>query len=108
MNVLFVCSMNKWRSRTAETLYGKHPLLNVRSAGTSNNARHKITLADINWAESIIVMEYKHLERIRAEFRQAVNYKDIHVIEVEDNFEYMDARLVEELKGQIDPILLEE
>ncbi len=39
MNVLFVCSRNKWRSRTAETLFRDHPQHHVRSAGTEPEAR---------------------------------------------------------------------
>ena len=42
-NVLFICSRNQWRSPTAEQVYRKHPLLAVRSAGTSLNARRKVS-----------------------------------------------------------------
>lgn len=106
LNVLFVCSMNKWRSNTAEKIYSKHPLLNTRSAGTSSKAKRKVSIADIRWSDLIILMEQKHLERIRAEFRQELKYSEMHVVEVEDRFEFMDPRLIEELQSNIDPILL--
>ena len=108
LNVLFVCSMNKWRSPTAEKIYGNHPLLNVRSAGTSSKAQRKITVADIRWSDLIILMEEKHRERIRSEFCQELEYRELHVLGVEDRFEFMDPRLVEELQAHIDPILLVE
>ncbi|MEM1443030.1 MAG: phosphotyrosine protein phosphatase [Verrucomicrobiota bacterium] len=108
VNVLFICSMNKWRSRTAEKIYSKHPLLNVRSAGTSSKARRRVSQADIRWCDLIIFMEEKHCERIRAEFRQEVAYCEMHVLGVEDRYEFMDPRLVEELKAAIDPVLLPE
>ena len=46
-NVLFVCSKNQWRSPTAEKIYSEHPLLNVKSGGTSSSARHSVNAADI-------------------------------------------------------------
>ncbi|RYD74309.1 MAG: protein tyrosine phosphatase, partial [Sphingobacteriales bacterium] len=42
MNILFVCSRNKWRSATAETIYKNHPEHQVRSAGTEPSARIKL------------------------------------------------------------------
>lgn len=108
LNVLFVCTMNKWRSPTAEKIYKKHPLLNVRSAGTSSKARRKISIGDVRWADLIILMEEKHCERIRAEFRQEIDFCELHVLDVEDRFQFMDPQLVAELMDNIDPILLVE
>ena len=108
VNVLFVCTMNKWRSLTAEELYRKHPLLNCRSAGTSSKARRKIGLSDIRWADLIIVMEDKHHDRIEADYRDEIRDKEIHVLEVEDQFKYMDDELIEELQFVLDPIFLVE
>ena len=48
INILFVCSKNKWRSPTAETIYRNDSRLNVRSAGTSASARKTISEIDIN------------------------------------------------------------
>ena len=42
MNVLFVCSKNEWRSRTAETIFQKSSHFKVKSAGTSKTARVRI------------------------------------------------------------------
>ena len=42
MNILFVCSRNKWRSPTAEAIYKNRSDLNVRSAGTSPAAKVKL------------------------------------------------------------------
>lgn len=108
MNVLFVCSMNKWRSPTAEKIYSNHPSLNVRSAGTNSKAKRRISIGDIRWADLIILMEEKHRKRIRAEFRHELECREMHVIEVEDRFEFMDPRLVEELQERINLILFVE
>lgn len=108
VSVLFVCTMNKWRSPTAEELYRKHPLANCRSAGTSRKARRKIGVSDIRWAELIVVMEDKHYERLCSEYRDEMKNKEVHVLGIEDRYKYMDAELIEELRFAIDPILLVE
>ncbi|WP_162026324.1 MULTISPECIES: low molecular weight protein tyrosine phosphatase family protein [unclassified Lentimonas] len=105
MNVLFVCSMNQWRSPTAEKLYSKVPLMNVRSAGTSSKARRHVSLKDLQWADLVIVMESKHKQQLAAEYRQALRGCEVHVLEIEDRYKFMDPELVEELKYAIDPIL---
>jgi predicted protein tyrosine phosphatase len=104
MKVLFVCSMNKWRSRTAEEIYRRNPELEVRSCGTSARARRRLSRDDVAWAE-IIVMENKHRSRILADYARDAGYVPIHVLDVEDRYRYMDPELVAELQAAIDPIL---
>ena len=104
-NVLFVCSKNQWRSPTAETLWRRHPALNVRSGGTSPNARHHVSEDDIRWADVILVMEEKHKSRLRAEFTRLLEFKPMHVLDIPDEYKYMDAELVEQLE-QIVPSIL--
>lgn len=60
MNVLFICSRNQWRSPTAEHHWRNHPQWSVRSAGTSRNAKRRVTPALLQWADVIFVMEQKH------------------------------------------------
>jgi predicted protein tyrosine phosphatase len=48
-------------------MFKRHPAIVARSAGTSANARHRISRADIAWADAIMVMEDKHRDRIVAE-----------------------------------------
>ena len=106
--VLFVCSRNQWRSPTAEEIYRKHPHLNCRSGGTSKGARRKVGIADIRWADLVVVMEDKHLERLAAAFSKEIEHKEIEVLGIEDNYRYMDPDLITELKFALDPILLTE
>ncbi len=60
MRILFVCSRNKWRSRTAETIFKNNGMHEIRSAGTENSAKIRISQNMINWADKIYVMESKH------------------------------------------------
>lgn len=104
-NVLFVCSRNQWRSPTAEQVWRKHPALSVRSGGTSPNARRVVTAADLSWAHVIFVMEEKHKSRLMAEYRRMLENKPIHVLDIPDEYRYMDAELVDLIEKSVGAIL---
>lgn len=105
LNVLFLCSRNQWRSPTAEKVWRSHPALAVRSAGTSPNARRHVCEQDLRWAEAIFVMEEKHKSRLMAEFGRIVENTPIHVLDIPDEYKYMDPELVEELERSVGAIL---
>ena len=104
-NILFVCSRNQWRSPTAEKIWSNHPKINVRSAGTSPKAKKTINFKDIQWADMILVMEEKHKNRIIAEFTRIISHKPIHVLNIPDDYKYMDEELVELLRLSVTGIL---
>ncbi|MEZ9141697.1 MULTISPECIES: low molecular weight protein tyrosine phosphatase family protein [unclassified Shewanella] len=93
--ILFICSRNQWRSPTGEQVWKNHPELNVRSAGTSPKAKRTVNVKDIQWADVIFVMEEKHKNRLKAEFTRLLNYKEIQVLDIPDDYQYMDSELVE-------------
>ena len=95
VNVLFVCSRNKWRSPTAEKLWRRASGISVRSAGSSRQAIRTISIGDIRWADIILFMEDKHKSRVSAEFRQEVRHKEIHVLDIPDDYQFMDPELCE-------------
>lgn len=105
INVLFVCSRNQWRSPTAEQLFRRHPALSVRSGGTSPNARHPVSEADIGWASVIFVMEEKHKSRLVAEYRRMLEHKPIYVLDIPDDYKYMDPELIALLDESVPSIL---
>ncbi|WP_209011778.1 low molecular weight protein tyrosine phosphatase family protein [Roseibium aggregatum] len=105
LNVLFVCSRNQWRSPTGEAVFRKMAGVATRSAGTSRNARRKLSLSDIRWADLILVMEEKHASRIRADFRQEVRHKALHVLDIPDDYRYMDEDLIELFHEAAGPII---
>lgn len=104
-NILFICSRNQWRSPTAEQIWRKHPLLSVKSAGTSPSARRKVSTDDIRWADIIFVMEEKHKSRLVAEFANAIKNKTVHVLDIPDEYKYMDPALVEQLEQSVGGLL---
>jgi predicted protein tyrosine phosphatase len=101
INVLFICSRNKWRSPTGEAIWQKHPHVNARSAGTSTKARKTVSVDDISWADVIFVMEQKHKNRLKAEYSRLLTHKSIYVLEIPDEYQYMDPELVQILKESV-------
>jgi predicted protein tyrosine phosphatase len=53
--LLFMCSQNRLRSLTAETMYRGFPEYSVRSAGTGPGARIRVRKGHIGWADAIIL-----------------------------------------------------
>jgi predicted protein tyrosine phosphatase len=105
MNILFVCSRNKWRSPTAEVIYKNRSGLNVRSAGTEPSARIRISSRDIEWADLIFAMEKRHRQRLEDKYPQQLNDKRIVVLDIEDEYQFMDIALIEIIKLSVDPFL---
>ena len=105
MNVLFVCSRNKWRSRTAETIFKNDQTHDFRSAGTENDARIKINEKLINWADLIFVMEKRHKQRLMDRFPVETKFKNIIILDIPDEYQYMDEELVEMIRTSVDPYL---
>lgn len=101
MNILFVCSRNKWRSPTAEAIYKNHIGLNVKSAGTEPSARIKLNAKNIIWADIIFVMEKKHRQRIVEKFPNEIIEKKIVVLEIPDEYQFMDSELIEEIESKV-------
>ena len=104
-NLLFVCSRNQWRSPTAETVWCKHNGISVRSGGTSRSAKRTVNASDVQWADIIIVMEQKHKNRLKADFSRLISHKAIYVLDIPDEYHYMDQELVEILKESVGNIL---
>ena len=103
-HVLFVCASNQWRSPTAEALYRDHPQLEVRSAGIRLNARRRIGAGDIKWSNMIFVMEREHKKWIQDHFRDEA-LPPIEILDIPDDFGFMDSELQTLLRLAIDPEL---
>lgn len=98
MDLLFVCSRNQWRSPTAEEIFKNSQEYQAKSAGTEPSARIKITEKLINWADIIFVMEKKHKDRINQRFASVVDEKELIVLDIPDEYQFMDEELVNLIK----------
>jgi len=90
VNLLFICSRNKWRSRTAETIFRNHQQFYVKSAGTDQNAIVKINTKLITWADLLFVVEKKHKIIIHQKYSEITREKEIVVLNIPDDYQYMD------------------
>ena len=104
--LLFVCSQNRLRSLTAEKFFDGFPLYQVRSVGTQPDARIVITAGHIGWADLIFVMEKSHLNRMRRKFPEALVGKRTITLGIPDEYDFMQAELLDELRGKLGPYLL--
>ncbi len=73
----------------------------ARSAGTSDRARIKITAGLINWADRIFVMEKRHAAIIHRNYPDAIAGKSIEILHIPDDYQYMDAELIEILESRL-------
>ena len=105
LRVLFVCSRNRLRSPTGEVVFNEIDGVDARSGGTARDADHQVDMDDIKWANLIVCMEPKHANRLKADFRQAVAHKRIRVINVPDDYKFMQDELVSLLHERVMPLI---
>lgn len=108
MNLLFICTINRMRSCTAETIYGTNPAFKVKSAGIAPNAPNQITPELLRWADKIFVMENLHRTFIIEKFPQANISNKLIVLGIPDFYYYMEPELIDLLKSRINPYLMSE
>lgn len=99
--ILFVCSRNRRRSFTAEAIFRGIKGWDVRSAGTEDGARIKVTAGHLGWADVIVTMEKRHNERLKQKYPQEFSAKRRVCLFIPDDYEFMDAELVSVLKEKL-------
>ena len=103
---LFVCSAGLLRSPTGAALAIKHGI-NARSCGSDfNYALIPCSANLISWADKIIFVNPENLDQLEYNFighdylLNQIEHKKI-VLNIPDNFEYMDTRLQEHFETQL-------
>jgi protein-tyrosine phosphatase len=104
MNILFVCSRNQKRSRTAECIFRNRQDINVKSAGFSTKSPVKISEELVLWADLILLMEYKHSKRLNELYRH-IHLPVTEVLNIEDRFKFMDKELIDILTEKTEEII---
>jgi predicted protein tyrosine phosphatase len=105
MNILFVCSRNRWRSPTGEAIFRTSQEHTAKSAGTEPSARIRLTAKLIAWADIIFAMEKRHKQRMIENFPEETEGKEIVVLNIADEYQYMDEELVEIIRSSVSPFL---
>jgi predicted protein tyrosine phosphatase len=104
--ILFICTANVDRSRTAEDLYATDPRYEVRSAGVAPFATVAVTSDLLLWADRIFVMnegEDQHRTILRIRFPSVD--RPIVDLDVEDRWRRGDPELVSLLRRRLRPHL---
>lgn len=105
MNILFVCSANKMRSKTADDYFSsKYPSINFNSAGTNHKkcqeeGTNPLEEPLLEWADVVYVMEHKHKKIINKHVGKKFDTK-IKVLGIPDNYEYYQKELIKLLENK--------
>lgn len=105
MNILFICSRNKKRSATAEAIFRNHAVHSVQSAGTEESAVRTVNEKLLAWADMIFVMEKRHKQKLAGKYNEVLTGKQIIIMDIPDEYEYMDVELVDMLHDIVTPYL---
>jgi predicted protein tyrosine phosphatase len=101
MRLLFVCSRNRLRSPTAAAVFSAYPGVEAMSAGTSPDAENPISAELIEWADVVLAMEKMHRRKLNELFKAKLKAKKIVVLDIPDDYSFMDSELVRILKVKV-------
>ena len=104
-HLLFLCSRNRLRSPTAETIFREYPGVETDSAGLSPDAELRLSAEQVEWADLIFVMEAVHRQRLQKAFGKLLAGKKVVILGIPDDYDYMDPALVDLLKLRCAPYL---
>ena len=103
--VLFICSQNRLRSPTAESVFSNRPGFEVASAGLNPEAETPVSPELIEWSDVIFVMEKAHRSKLSAMFKRSLNGQRIVCLNVPDRYEFMEPALVNLLTERVPKFL---
>ena len=98
--VLFVCSRNKLRSPTAESVFGG-PDIETDSAGLAPDADCVLSVEQVEWADLIFVMEKQHRVKLKQRFAASLQGKKVVCLDVPDRYQFMQPELVTLLQQKV-------
>ena len=103
MNVVFVCTMNKMRSATAEVVArAEWPEWEYRSCGTDKTATVPMSDEMFQWADMVVYMEKEHKNKAEKKCKSAKTVKSKIVMGVPDEFDYMDVEFIKVFKSRFE------
>lgn len=103
--LLFICSQNKLRSPTAEAIFSEYEGLDVESAGLNHDAEAPLSVEAVEHADIIFVMEKAHRNKLSKKFKPYLKGKRVICLDIPDDYNYMDADLIDLLKIKVLPLL---
>ena len=105
MNLLFVCSENRFRSPTGEAVFSQYEGVNAIGAGTNSDAETPVSGDLIEWADIIFTMGKSHRKKISNKFSPLLRNKRLVCLGIPDNYEYMQPELIAILESKVKGIV---
>ncbi|WP_296226893.1 low molecular weight protein tyrosine phosphatase family protein [Ralstonia sp. UBA689] len=105
MRVLFICSRNRLRSPTAESVFAQWPGVETDSAGIAPDADVPLDTGQLDWAELTFVMERSHQRRVSRRFGAHLRGKRVVCLDIPDDYAFMQPELVALLEKRAGPYL---
>ena len=103
--LLFICSQNRLRSPTAQAIFSAYPGVEAKSAGLDHDAENPVSADLIEGADVVFVMEKSHKNKLRKRFGKQLETKKVVVLNIPDEYEYMQPELVRLLKAKVSKYL---
>jgi predicted protein tyrosine phosphatase len=105
IRALFICHYNRRRSATAERVFAKDASLEVRSAGTSEDALVRVNERMLEWADIVFIMDDEQRRDLRRLFPGHVKLDRVICLEIPDDYHFLDPELVRLLEARTRPHL---
>ncbi|MEW8011790.1 MAG: hypothetical protein AB2818_12130 [Candidatus Thiodiazotropha sp.] len=100
-HLLFICSECRLRSPTAEEVFSNCEGIKAFAAGTNSDAETPLSGDLIEWADTILVMEKSHRNKVSKKFKELLKRKKLVVLDIPDNYERMQPELIQLLKAEV-------
>ena len=99
--VLFICRVNRHRSATAERMFCKRRELDVRSAGTSEDALVRVNTRMLEWAYVVFTMDDQQRAALERMFPSHPVLDLLICLDIPDDFTFLDPTLVTLLEERV-------
>jgi predicted protein tyrosine phosphatase len=99
--VLFICRVNRHRSATAERVFCKRHDLDVRSAGTSEDALVRVNKRMLEWADVIFTMDEQQRADLERMFPSHPVLDRLICLDIQDDFTFLEPALIKLLEERV-------
>lgn len=104
IRILFICTLTQMRSASAHHIYKNDVRFEVKSAGTHPKAETTISIDLLKWADHIMVMENRHRSFIQKNHPEISKVKKIIVLDIPDDYDFMQTELIVLLRDKLEAI----
>lgn len=77
----------------------------VRAVGLGETSPRRVKESDVVWADLILPMERKNAIRLKGMFPGIDPFPELEILDIHDDYTFMDKKLVEILKESVDAAL---